>query len=191
MAIIDSIAEIQELLKDDTQYSIALGLVGVPARGNYPKVKVLINNAEVWNGVVSNTSLSFTPTILENVLNVKIEYFDKNDNDTIVENGVIVENQQLKIDYLDCNHVRIAGQDIVDISLTNYNLTDSQKQAYTANNAHWENIKTNILYNNGVWEINLKKPMVATLIKQKQIIKNIFEIPHTDVLSKLQEYFKD
>ena len=48
--------------------------------------------------------------------------------------------------------------DRIGFSLTNYNLTDSQKQAYTANNAHWENIKTNILYNNGVWEINLKKP---------------------------------
>jgi len=191
MPIIDSINEIQDLLKDDEQYSVKLGLTGFAAANRYPRAKVLINDAEVWNGTVNDTVLSFRVTVFEDWLNIKIYYFDKTDNDTIVQDGSIIENQYIKINYLECNHLCILGHSIANISLTNYNLTDSQKQAYTANNAHWENIKTDSLYNNGTWEVNLKKPIVASLIKQKQITQNIFEMPHTDVLSKLQQYFKD
>jgi hypothetical protein len=73
MGIIDDIAEIQELLKDHTQYSISLGLTGVPAKGNYPKAKVLINNVELWDGIVSGTVLSFTTTVPEDGLNIRMD----------------------------------------------------------------------------------------------------------------------
>jgi hypothetical protein len=190
MAIFDTIDEIQDLLKEDSQYHIRLGMTGYPAANKYPAVKVLIDNVELWAGNVANTELTFDIESTADQLNVKILYFGKTDNDTIVQDGNIIENQSVKIDYLQCNSACIVGYDLNDISLTNYNLTDSQKEAYTVNKFPWENIKTNCLYNNGVWEATLKKTILANLIKQKHKTQYIFDKEHDDILLKLQQYFK-
>lgn len=191
MPIIDNINEIQDLLKDDTHYFIKIGLTGFPAVNKYPKAKLLVNNVELWSGIVFDTVLSFEVTILENYLDIKFCYVDKLDSDTIVQDGKIVENQYIRIDYLECNGIRILGNSIREISMTNYTLTDSQKHAYISNGSQWENIKTDSLYNNGIWWVHLKKPILTSLIKQKQMIHHIFDTDHREVLLKLQQYFKE
>jgi hypothetical protein len=190
MSIINTIDEIQSLLNEDSRYCIRLGLTGFSAAGRYPKIKVLVDNIELWAGDVKNTELVFDIVSTNDYLNVKILYFNKTDSDTIVQDDKIIENQYVRIDYLQCNSVHISGYDLSDSSLTNYNLTDSQKEAYTSNKFSWENIKTNCLYDNGVWEATLKKPILANLIKQKHKTQYIFDKEHDDILLKLQQYFE-
>jgi hypothetical protein len=191
MFIIDSIDEIQELLSDDLSHVIKIGLTGLPSKDRYPNAYIVINNTTVWSGSVSDTELLFETTTCNDYLNIKLIYHSKTDNDTHVENNKIVENQLIRIDYIEIDALRFTGHQIHDIGLTTYELTDSQKKAYTLNNFAWQNVKTDTLYNNGVWEVNLKKPILITLMKQKQITQHVFEKSHHETLGELQTYFRN
>jgi hypothetical protein len=191
MPIIDCIDEIQDLIKDQGKISIKLGLTGFPAKNKYPSAKLFINHSEHWCGTISDTVLSAEIDTPDDHLNIRLCYFDKTDSDTIVEEGKIIENQFIKINYLELNHVCISESDLTSVSLTNYDLTDSQQQAYTLNGAEWKNVKTNCLYNNAVWEINLKNPILSSLIKQKKITNCVNELAHDKILLKLQQFFKE
>jgi hypothetical protein len=70
-------------------------------------------------------------------------------------------------------------------------LTEAQTNAYNSNGFPWKDVKTNTLWNNGTWKIKLHKPITASLIKQKGINRQVFELSHADILNKLQNYFKE
>ena len=76
-------------------------------------------------------------------------------------------------------------------STTDYNLNAHDMAAFASQGYPWTNVKTNTLYNNGIWRICLQQPVLSDLLKRKEKIHHIFETSHTDVLSKLQQYFKE
>jgi hypothetical protein len=191
MAIIDTINEIQDLLVDRSNPVIKIGLTGVPTGNRYPQAQIVINDAQMWSGLVTDTQLSFTQIIFKHSLCLKIIYFGKTDDDTRMEDGKIVENQLIRIDYLEIDDICFKDIALHDIGYATYDLTDSQKQAYTNNNFSWTNLKTDTMYNNGVWEANFEKPILTNLMKQKKITKHEFEMPHDTILCRLQQYFRD
>ena len=191
MAIIDTIDEIKDLLLDQSNPVIKIGLTGVPAGNRYPQAQISINDVQVWSGLVADTQLSFSPIMCEHSLCLKITYFGKSDDDTLVEDGRIVENQLIRIDYLEIDGICFTNVALHDIGCATYDLTDSQKQAYTNNSFPWTKVKTDTMYNNGVWEANFEKPILTNLMKQKQIIKHEFETSHDAILCRLQQYFRD
>jgi hypothetical protein len=192
--IIDNIKDVQDIIKEEISYTFAVDLVGSPANGRYPEIKIMIGNSQVWSGaVVDNTLLKFNCVdIAAPEVNFEIEYFNKLENDTVVDhNGTIVANQSVKINSVAINELLITGHQLLEHSSTNYFLTEGQKAAYTSNNFPWESVKTDTIWNNGVWQIKLQKPIIASLIKQKYVSRQVFELSHLDILNKLQNYFRE
>jgi hypothetical protein len=192
MAIIDSIPEIQNLLIEDSTYIVKMGLTGTAANNKYPTVKILINHIEVYTGTVNQHELKFITEVPDHTcyLNIELHYINKTSDDTIVINNMIVENQSVKINYIEINNLRILGHDLSNLSMANYNLTDAEKIEYNKLNAPWQCVKTDSMYNNGIWKVQFERPIITNLIKQKSTAMHIFDLPHNSVLFKLQQYFK-
>lgn len=191
MALIDTIPNIQQLLKDSKTDTIKINLTGMPANGRYPEVKVFVNRQCYWQGIVQSTTdiVLDDLTLINKSVDIGVQYINKTDQDTKVVDGQIVENQRVQINWVEINHLKLSGHKLINYSSTDYDLTDSQKDAYTAISARWEDIKTDVLYNNGTWKLYLKKPIITTLLKQKNSVWHVFETPHLDILHKLQQYF--
>jgi hypothetical protein len=192
--IIDNIDSILDIIKEDNCYNFFISLTGTPANGNYPKIKISIDGQLVWSGqVIDAASLKFTSIVaVAPCIDFEIQYYNKLDNDTVVnKDGTIIENQSVKINSLEINNLLISGNQLMEYSSTNYMLTDGQKDAYNSNNFPWEGVKTDTLWNNGTWQIKLQRPVIANLTKQKYVARQVFELSHLDILSKLQNYFRE
>ncbi len=192
MHIIDSIPEILDILSDDTdRFKIEVSLIGYPAQQRYPSVKITVNGRQVWfDNVEQEQTLTFDSMVLdESVVDIRICFCGKNENDTVVVDSKIIENQHVKICHVKINDIQIGDYDLMDMSITEYDLTESQKQAYKEINAAWSGVKTDTLYDNGTWSLLLNRPVVTNLIKSQKRFSKIFEIPHQDILNKLQKYF--
>lgn len=192
MAIIDSISEIQEIFKDPDITNLEIKLVGTPANQNYPCVRIFINHNRVLDDyIIDEYNVALQLENIAQQIHILIEYYNKTDKDTIVDNGVIIGNQCVCIDQLTINGAKILGDSLANISNVNYRLTEDQKTIYNKHGYKWENVSSNSLYNNGTLEICLNAPFVTNLLNGKNVILNKFEISHTDVLNKLQKYFKE
>jgi hypothetical protein len=191
MAIIDTIPEIQVLLTDPAVTDIELVLTGVPVEDRYPCAKIYINHQLSFNSKIVNTcNLKFQSTN-PGYLNIKIDYYNKTDNDTVVQDGVIVSNQCIQIDRITVDNTKITGMDIYNVGHANYRLTEEQKTVYNKHGYQWKNVSTAALYNNGTWELSIQSPLIKNLLGKKKIVSHKFEISHVDVLNKLQNYFKE
>ena len=193
MRIIDSLPEIQDMLIDSTcLYDLAITLIGNPAQARYPMASVKINNVEQWQGQVTCQKLLFKNVeIHDPAIEFEVTYTGKSDHDTVVEGDKIVENQHLEIQSVGIDTVNLAGYDLIELSRTTYDLTESQKSSYNKIQAQWVDVKTNTMYNNGTWKLKIKKPVLSTLIKSKQISMQVFEVSHTNTLSRLQQSFQE
>lgn len=191
MGIIDTIPDIQQILKEPDIVTVKLTLVGTPATQNYPRVKIFINYSLVMDDyIVNDCDLTFQTKNIGH-LQIRLDYYNKTDNDTVVNDGVIIDNQYVRIEQLIVNGVKLSGPSLCNIARVNYRLTEEQKIIYNSHGYQWENVPSDSLYNNGTWELYLKSPLVTNLLNNKKVISNKFDISHMDVLSKLQNYFKE
>ena len=192
MAIIDSIPEIQQLLKVSKTDTIKINLTGTPVAGRYPCVNIFINQVCYWQGLVQElTEVNFDELLLgSGSIEIDLQYINKTSQDTKLVGDKIVENQCVQINFIEINQLKLYSHDLINNSSTDYNLTDSETIAYNATDSPWKNVKTDVLYNNGTWKMHLKKPIITTLLKQKSLVYHVFETSHLDVLTKLQQYFK-
>lgn len=192
--IIDNLKDVQGIIQEDVSYNFVVDLTGTPANDKYPEIKISIGNHSVWNGtVVDNLLLKFSSIDIDAAeFNFEIAYFNKMEDDTVVDkDGTIVANQSVKINAISINDLSITGNQLLEHSETNYFLTESQQIAYNNNSYPWESVKTDTIWNNGVWQIKLQKPIIASLIKQKYVSRQVFELSHADILNKLQNYFRE
>jgi hypothetical protein len=180
MRILDHIPEIQELLKQETSYRIGIGITGTSARNRAPKVRVQINGQLMFDQSVDRSvDLIFDVDIVENRLDLCVEYHDRSDQDTVIIDGCIVENQHVTINYIDINGVCVSGYELHDIGQVKLTLSPEQ------------GLRDHELYNNGQWHLTLFKPFLSNLTRHKRPDRQVFETSHLDVLEKLQQYFKD
>jgi len=192
--IIDNIPDIQDIIKESDSYNFDIELIGTPVHERYPEIKISIDSQTVWSGQIrSDTFLKFNSVIIDGpVVNLEIDYYNKLDNDTIVDKtGLIIANQSVKLNSLKINDLLISGTWLSEYSNTTYRLTEEQKSAYNSNSFPWKNVKTDVLWNNGSWTLTLQKPIIAGFLKQKSISRQAFELSHLDILSKLQNYFRE
>ena len=191
--IIDRLDDVQQLLHEGPVYRLLVNLSGSPASNNYPQARLSVNNTVIWTGAVKEQTVLDFPSLFvaEHCFNLQLEYFGKTDNDTVVKDNKIVENQSVCINGIGINDVEIGGHDLIAFSNTDYSLTESQQSAYNSNGFHWKSVKTDTLWDNGIWKLSLDKPVIASLIRQKHVAKQVFELSHTAILNKLQNYFRE
>jgi hypothetical protein len=186
--LIDKIPHLQKLLIGDIVNNITLELQGESVAQRSPNVHVRINHKAVWSGPIVGTQLlHFDNLNISSDVVLEVEYHGKQDRDTVIDHGQIVNNQHVRIKKLEIDQACLQGVDLANLSLTNYNLTASQQTAYNINNFPWSNVKTDVLWNNGIWQITLVFPILTNLLKSKTYPKQIFELDHQDVLNRLQK----
>lgn len=191
--IINRLDDVQQLIQESPIYQVTVALVGSPANSRYPQVRLLVNGTVIWSGSVNEKTVLTFPSlyVVENFFNLQIEYYGKTDNDTVIKDDKIAENQSVRINGITINDVNIVGYDLMAYSSTDYSLTDSQQAAYNSNGFQWKNVKTDTLWDNGIWKLSLDKPVIASLIRQKHVAKQVFELSHAAILNKLQNYFRE
>ena len=191
MRIIDNLFDIQKLLHDESDYyDLKINLLGTPVSDRYPLVGIRINDQELWDNRVINDVITFRELqILDSALKIEIVYKGKTDQDTVVNGETILENQSLTIESIEINDVKIQKKDLMYMGVACYELTESQKNSYAKVGASWIDVKTNVMYNNGTWKLEIKKPILSNLIDQKQISNHIFEVSHYETLDRLQRSY--
>lgn len=157
----------------------------------WPTVCVKVNHATIWTGPIQNNQTLIAENLnCKTDVSIQIEYYGKQEQDTVVNNGNIVANQHVCIAMIEIDDVCFKGSELANLSSADYNLTESQKAAYNINNFPWTHVKTDTLWNNGTWQINLRAPILTTLLKSKIYPKQVFELDHRDVLTRLQNIFE-
>lgn len=191
--ICDRLQDVQSILAVNPWHLIGVKMTGVGVNDQYPHIDIFINSKKIWQGpVVSTMNLNFGQVpVHTGLFQFEIVYFGKTDQHTILQNDQVIQNQCLKIDQLSIDDIDITGYDLQNFSMTNYQLTESKKIAYNKAQAPWENVKTDTLYDNGSWKIEIKEPVVSNLVRMKKTPTQIFDVSHVDILSKLQNYFKE
>jgi len=170
-----------------------MSLTGVPVDTRYPHVKLIIDNCIHWqNTLIEHNELHFENLkINSSALNVELHYINKQAQDTKVIDNQIIANQCVHINWIEINQVKLLPDFLRQYSLTTYHLTEQQKNAYNAQGNTWKDVRTNVLYNNGIWRLSCQKPILTNLLKQKTLTKHVFETSHCDILLQLQQYFKE
>jgi hypothetical protein len=85
---------------------VNIQLFGSAGRNGYPDICIKLNNDVLFEGTIIETqSLSFTSDIRRNRNLFSIEFKNKLDDDTVVENGVITKDKYLHIDRLEFNEI--------------------------------------------------------------------------------------
>jgi hypothetical protein len=193
LAIIDSISEVQQILIEPDTHTVQFDLAGVPVDNRYPQATILIDQTVCWQGTVTEkTQLEFKNLQVNSAcIDIQLHYTNKSNQDTKVIDGKIVANQCIQIMCVEIDHVAISGYVLRDHSVTDYDLTDQEKDAYNTHGQEWKNVKTTMLYNNGIWKLNLEKPILSTLLKKRTAVNHVFDTPHQDIMHKLQQYFKE
>lgn len=192
MTIIDSLTDVQKIISDSPLHTIKIMLVGNPVEHRYPSAGIDINQQQVWQGTINDqTTLVFDQIHAVDKLTIAITYYNKTDADTKLENNQIIANQNLRIKSIEIDSVVISGNSLFEYGSTRYNLTEQKKVAYNTSGYQWDNIKTDTLWDNGTWTMDLELPLITCLLSKKSLVRHVFETPHTDVLSKLQNYFRD
>lgn len=193
LALIDSIPEIQQILTDTDTHAIQIDLTGVPVDNRYPQVKILIDQTMHWQGaVIEKTQLEFKNLQSKGrFIDLQLCYTNKSNQDTKVINGKIVANQCIQINWIAIDQLMLSNYDLRDNSVTNYDLTEQEKDAYNVHGQEWKDVKTTTLYNNGVWKLTLEKPILSCLLRKKISTKHVFETSHLDTMRKLQQYFEE
>lgn len=191
MRMIDHLSDIQQLLANFEQhYDICIHLTGQPVDNRYPRAAVRINGRQCWTGTVNDQLIDIPKLqIVDPTLSIEIEYQGKTDLDTKIQDEAIVQNQTLNIQSIRINHILISRQDLQYMGRACYNLSPSQQKSYAQIGATWIDVKTDTMYNNGVWKLEIKKPILSGLIALKNINTHVFEVPHQQTLARLQQSY--
>lgn len=191
MRIIDDLCDVQSLLTENTDYyDITIDLIGNAVLDRYPLAKITVNDKELWKGpVTQNTVVLDRLMIKDPTVKIQITYLGKTEQDTIVNGETILENQTLSIQSIEINGIRIPKKDLMYMGVATYDLTESQKIGYTKIGAPWVDVKTDTMYNNGVWTLEIKKPILSNLIALKKISNHVFEVSHQETLARLQKTY--
>lgn len=190
MRIIDDLPIIQELIADDQSVDIKIHVNGIPVDGRCPQLIVIHKDTLIWRG----------PLCFEKMIGFKLEekvdlelilvYHGKNNQDTKVQDGNIVENQRVEIKEIKIDDFLLDQQFLSNNSTCNYILDENKQKDYKKYGHDWKNIKTSVLYDNCVWQLKIDAPVAQSLMKCKTQITEIFENSHKDILQRLQLQLK-
>jgi hypothetical protein len=168
-------------------------LSSTQASGKWPSVKVSINNDELFDGPVCQTQLikyAGQSSVGQKEIIFKIEYYNKSDSDTVVENGVIKENQSVLIDQLKINTVDVIKTGLIH-KLGSYQMDLSQEKLkyFIKNNIDTSTSTNTHMYENGVWTINLELPILSFFTKKFDYQESWEKIDIVELTNKIYQQF--
>lgn len=153
---------------NSTELVIQIEFDSSSARQRWPWVRVLINDQLMADQpIIPQDAINIDTKIFSSQAHLKIEYYGKNDEDTVTgANGNIIENQSLEIKKILVNGVDIVADNLYT-RLGSYNMfLDDQKRKYYQ--AHGYSIGPSHslhMFENGYWQLDFDMPILQNLVK--------------------------
>jgi len=161
----DHILELCQLDKFD----LSIHLVATAANNQYPLIRVKINDKIIFDEQCRAVTEIHHLLTSKDPVQVTVEYYGRTDKDTVVDSeGNIVENQHLELTKIVVNDVDIVKNSII-YNLGNYtkNLSLEQIQYYSDHGIETGPTHSLSMYENGVWTLNFKMPILTQFAKFK------------------------
>jgi hypothetical protein len=155
---------------NNTKAVIKITLSSTPADQRWPMVRLIIDGQVVANQLVKNS------TVITHVLEfpvgqqsttIKLEYYNKQDNDTIVDSdGNILENQLVIIDDIEIDNISLISTKVI-YHMPGYvmQLSDSKSKFFAENNISTDASQSLIMAENGSWTMIFELPIIAHICK--------------------------
>jgi len=174
------------------RFELQLELQGTPANDRWPTVCVWGNNEVIWIGKVDPCAEIFYTTTLDtqaSSYDLRIEYFGKQDNDTIVDNqGQIVENQSVKISKLVLNGIDVIGiQSVYQLGKYYMHLGPEKIKAFQDMGLSTEPNHSLHMFENGEWKLQIPVPVVSGLASFQSLYEKheVWIEPQEEVYKKI------
>lgn len=182
----NSIVEMSQL--DCFQFDLTLQ--GYPAAGRWPRVRVWVDQDVVWdNEVVEQTHVKYKTLANKESVCVRIEYYNKSDNDTVVDAlGSIVENQHVEIQQVKLNDIDVvAVQTIYQLGHYHMILSDAKAQFFREHGYTTEPNHSLAMFENGEWRLAVPMPVVSNLAAMQSLYEKheVWIEPQEEVYRKI------
>lgn len=172
-----------------SNFDFDLTLLSTPYNNKWPMAKVTIGDLVVFNGLVVDSQEIKYSSNFKNVesIDVFIEYYNKQDNDTLIsDQGEIIENQSITISKLCVNNVDlITSQVIYNLGMFHQNLSPEKTQYFIEHNLDTGPNHTLYLCENGVWKLNFKFPVVYHFVKYKAFQARTEKWPNPTLMNEI------
>lgn len=131
----------------------------------------MLDEHELFNGqIYQSQDINYTgqTTSAQSNVTIKILYYNKLDNDTVVDdNGVIIENQSVSINQFKINNVDIIKTGLIHtLGNCQMQLSPAKLEYFTNNNISTEPTTNTYMSENSVWTINLELPILSFFTKK-------------------------
>ena len=152
-------------------------LTAQSAHDKWPCVRLQVDETIVYNGPIQGKkkiSYSARSHVDQENCTIHIEYYNKSQQDTVVdEHGNIIENQSVSIVSIVANGVDLVQTNIIHRGFGQYTMKlDDDKRQYFINNNISVGPNTSLhMFENGVWCINLKLPILSFITGQHDIVE--------------------
>lgn len=147
---------------------LEFALRGESAQGRWPCVKLSVDGHVLHQGPVDGLctfKYSSRSQLEQKSCIIKVEYYNKSNNDTCVDsNGSIVENQCVHIESIVVNGVDVVKTNAIhNIGSYTMNLDLEKYNYFLKNNIQVSPTTSTHMFENGVWQIDLKLPLLSFL----------------------------
>jgi hypothetical protein len=164
---------------------LSLSLHGVDCLESWPKCRVLVNDLEIFDGIVTDQQIIKYSKVFssnEQSVTIKIIRYGKTDTDTkITSDGTIINNQILSISDLILNGINAIENNLIYKGIFNMQLLPNKQEYFLKNN-----IKTQIndfhFYENGVWELYLELPILTYIINTRKKLETYETIGYKQIM---------
>lgn len=187
----ESIVQLMQL----NRFDFVLDLMASPCNNRWPKVKVTIGTELVFDDyVIGSQQVKYNRNFNNiNDLSVFIEYYNKQDDDTLLDaSGQISENQSVIISGLIVNGIDlIKTQIIYNLGMFYQNLSAEKQQYYVDNGFNVGPSHTLHLCENGIWRLKFQFPVMQQFVKHKAVQLSSEQWPNPGLLSEIYTLIQD
>ena len=156
---------------------ISVVVEGVAVQQRHPHIAITVDSTIVFDGAVIDTQqfdYHSTAVAGQTMCVIDIEYYNKSDNDTIVDDqGNIIANQSILIKEIWINGVDIIKTGAIHQNIGHYTMTlPVHKYQYFVDNGISTSPTTNThMFENGVWHLELDLPLLSTLTAKHNFVE--------------------
>lgn len=173
---------------NSSQLLLELDFESQAADIRWPSIRVIVDDEICVEKTLScNDSIAINTKLKKNQSVVKIEYFGKTAQDTVIDHhGVIIANQHIKITKILVNKVDIIKHNLYT-KLGHYCMNlDEQKQKYYVKHGYsLEPSHSLQMFENGYWQFNLEAPVLGQLVQLTAYKSPHEKWPNSELLFKI------
>lgn len=158
----------EKILKkiNSNKVTVALTLDAESARGVYPRVKVILNDRLLADQQIKDSeTIVIDTTVTDARANLILEYYGKTPDDTVTKDGIIIENQNIKITKLTLNGVDILKSNTyTHLGAYHMYLDDAKISYYKTHGFNTGPSHSLQMFENGYWQFKFDMPVLQNLI---------------------------